>query len=132
MLLVIVAVLIGQADACIGSFVTPRGFPCETCVTTPCQSSSHEECLLPTVSTPDSAVVCHFCCTLKACEGGQTLAYKAVTSSFTLEFDCPIVELSVIVPSDDERPRIAIFVADQFANPPPSVRPSRAPPVRLN
>lgn len=130
--LVLIAILIGQAHACVASFVTEAGLPCEKCISVPCQFSSLKECQGSSVGITKSERDCHSCCTIKVCEDRQSQLNKSLGMSLTLEYDFPAIVLLTLYCPIQERPRIEVLAADQFANPPPSERPSRAPPFRLS
>lgn len=131
-LLVFFVVLMGQAHACTALFLTDSGTPCSRCPTTACQFTSLQECQQASQLVSTKTFDCHFCCKLTSCEDRQTHAEKALTISVSLEVDLPFVELLVMPITDTVHHRISVFAANQFANPPPRSRSSRAPPLRLS
>lgn len=125
----LVAVLLGQAHACRAYYALPSGLECATCPTEVCDINfpSHSETGDTIVSAePD----CHLCCTLQSCddEGGKTAQnFSPISADLVLPEELEIVTLT----RDEVLPSISVHVASQYANAPPSLNDSRAPPFHL-
>lgn len=125
---------LGQAHACVATWVLPDGKPCKTCPALPCppQASSHVQ----RVADEELGVVevndCHVCCNLTSCTHQGT--HVPVKSSAPVLFVIALpAQIELIIQVENvETEAVTVHIESALPNAPPILLASRAPPFQLD
>lgn len=129
LLVVAIAVLIGQAEGCQLHYVRADGTPCPSCPRTPClQPAAHVA-----VKALAPAADCKQCCHLRAC--GTTHGPGPLASSPIL-VSAEFAILPAIIPAIQSpvqwRNAVSVHIAASLPNAPPISTTGRSPPIPLS
>lgn len=130
----ILLLTLGQAHACVATWVLPDGKPCKTCPELPCppQASNHVQRVVDIQLGEVEVSDCHVCCNLTSCAHQVTSIpiKSSAPVSFVMALPAPIDLITCVGRIETEA--VTVHIESALPNAPPILLASRAPPLQLN